>query len=61
MKVDWLVIRSEAISFRIDRRVPLMLLCLAVATVVVMVMNVGRGEYAIAPLDIVKTLLAITP
>ena len=59
MKVDWLVIRSEAISFRIDRRVPLMLLCLAVATVVVMVMNVGRGEYAIAPLDIVKTLLGL--
>ncbi|MEH2384462.1 MAG: iron ABC transporter permease [Nostoc sp.] len=59
MKVDWLVIRSEAISFRIDRRVPLMLLCLAVATVVVMVMNVGRGEYAIPPLDIVKTLLGL--
>ncbi|MBH8551417.1 iron ABC transporter permease [Nostocaceae cyanobacterium CENA357] len=59
MKVDWLVIRSEAISFRIDRRVPIMLLCLAVVTVVAMVMNVGRGEYPISPLDIVKTILGL--
>lgn len=57
MKLDWLVIRSEAISFRIDRRVPLMLLCLAVVIIVAMVMNVGQGEYPISPLDIVKTVL----
>jgi hypothetical protein len=25
MKADWLVIRSSAMSFRIDRRVPVML------------------------------------
>jgi iron complex transport system permease protein len=59
MKLDWLVIRSEAISFRLDRRVPLMLLCLAVVIVVAMVMNIGRGEYPISPLDIVKTVLGI--
>ncbi len=59
MKVDWLVIRSEAISFRIDRRVPLMLLCLAAVIAVAMVMNVGRGEYPISPLDIVKTVLGL--
>ncbi|MEH2256237.1 FecCD family ABC transporter permease [Nostoc sp.] len=59
MKVDWLVIRSQAISFRIDRRVPLILLCLAVAIVVAMVMNIGRGEYPISPLDIVKTILGL--
>ena len=57
MKLDWLVIRSEAISFRIDRRVPLMLLCLAVVIIVAMVMNVAKGEYPISPLDIVKTVL----
>ncbi|MCG6137713.1 MAG: iron ABC transporter permease [Nostoc sp. LLA-1] len=57
MKVDWLVIRSEAISFRIDRRVPLMLLCLVAVIGVAMVMNVGRGEYPISPLDIIKTVL----
>ncbi|MBC1221839.1 iron ABC transporter permease [Nostoc sp. UCD121] len=59
MKVDWLVIRSEGISFRIDRRVPPILLCLAVAVVVAMVMNLGRGEYPISPLDIIKTVLRI--
>ncbi|WP_414575933.1 FecCD family ABC transporter permease [Anabaena sp. CCY 9402-a] len=59
MKVDWLVIRSEAISFRIDRRVPLMLLCLAVVIAIAMVINVGRGEYPISPLDIVKTVFGI--
>lgn len=59
MKVDWLVIRSPAISFRIDQRVPVILLCLAVAIVVAMVMNVGQGEYPISPLDIVKTVLGL--
>ncbi|MBD2355460.1 iron ABC transporter permease [Tolypothrix sp. FACHB-123] len=59
MKLDWLVIRSETISLRIDRRVPPMLLCLAVAVVVAMVMNLGRGEYPISPLDIIKTVLGI--
>ncbi|MCC5600760.1 hypothetical protein LC586_16415 [Nostoc sp. CHAB 5714] len=44
MSFDWLVIRSQAISFRIDRRVPVVLLCLGVAIAVAMVMNVGRGE-----------------
>ncbi|MBX9257853.1 iron ABC transporter permease [Desmonostoc muscorum CCALA 125] len=59
MNFDWLVIRSQTISFRIDRRVPIMVLCLAVAIVVAMVMNLGRGEYPISPGDIVKTLLSL--
>lgn len=59
MKLDWLVFRSETISLRIDRRVPPMLICLAVAIVVAMVMNLGQGEYPIAPLDIVKTVFGV--
>lgn len=59
MKLDWLVIRSETISLRVDRRVPPILLCLSAAVVVAMVMNLGRGEYPISPLDIVKTVLGI--
>lgn len=59
MKVDWLVIRYPAISFRIDRRVPIVLLCLTLAIVVAMVMNLGRGEYPISPWDIVKTLFGL--
>ncbi|MBE9034031.1 FecCD family ABC transporter permease [aff. Roholtiella sp. LEGE 12411] len=59
MSFNWLVIRSQAISFRIDRRVPVILLCLAVAIAVAMVMNVAKGEYPISPLDIVKTVLGL--
>ncbi|MBW4673364.1 MAG: iron ABC transporter permease [Desmonostoc geniculatum HA4340-LM1] len=59
MNFDWLVIRSQTISFRIDRRVPIIVLCLAVAIVVAMVMNLGQGEYPISPGDIVKTLLSL--
>ncbi|MEH2049426.1 FecCD family ABC transporter permease [Nostoc sp.] len=59
MSFDWLVIRSQVISFRIDRRVPVILLCLAVAIVVALVMNIGRGEYPISPLNIVKTILGL--
>ncbi|BAZ68549.1 MAG: iron ABC transporter permease [Pelatocladus maniniholoensis HA4357-MV3] len=59
MSFDWLVIRSQVISFRIDRRVPLILLSLAVAIALAMVINLGRGEYPISPLDIVKTVLGI--
>jgi iron complex transport system permease protein len=59
MKLDWLVIRSQSVSLRLDRRVPTILLCLTVAIGVAMVINVGRGEYPIAPLDIVKTLLGL--
>jgi iron complex transport system permease protein len=36
-----------------------MLLCLAAVIAVAMVMNVGRGEYPISPLDIVKTVLGL--
>jgi iron complex transport system permease protein len=36
-----------------------MLLCLAVIIVVAIVMNVGRGEYPILPLDIVKTVVGL--
>ncbi|HYX15548.1 MAG TPA: iron ABC transporter permease [Nostoc sp.] len=59
MSFDWLVIRSQAISFRIDRRVPVVLLCLGVAIALAMVMNVAKGEYPISPLDIVKTILGL--
>ncbi|WP_066426975.1 iron ABC transporter permease [Anabaena sp. 4-3] len=59
MKLDWLIIRSEVISWRIDRRVPPILLSLIVAIVVAMVINLGRGEYPISAVDIVKTVLGI--
>ena len=59
MKLDWLVIRSQSISYRLDRRVPTTLACLGAIALVAMVVNVGRGEYPIAPIDIIKTVLGL--
>ncbi len=57
--MNFVVIRSQGISLRINRRVPFMVLCLALAILVAMTMNLGRGEYPISPGDIVKTLLGL--
>lgn len=53
----WVVIRPRrTISFRLDRRVPLILSILALLTFAAMLINVGYGEYTIPPLDVLKTL-----
>jgi iron complex transport system permease protein len=56
---QWLVLRPGGLplSFRLDRRVPLVVLVLALATVAVMVVTIGTGEYPIPPLEVVRTLL----
>ncbi|MBD2120479.1 iron ABC transporter permease [Trichocoleus sp. FACHB-262] len=61
MELPWLVIRSSSwpLSFKINRRVPLVLLGLAVATLLVMVWSVSYGEYPIAPLDVIKSILGL--
>lgn len=55
----WIVIRPHRIpfSFRIDRRVPLVLLSAILVTLAAMVINIGVGEYPIPPLDVVRTVL----
>ncbi|MEM7032458.1 MAG: iron chelate uptake ABC transporter family permease subunit, partial [Chloroflexota bacterium] len=57
----WITVRSSRIpiSFRIDRRVPVILLSVIVVTLVVMIINIGVGEYPIAPLDVILTVLHI--
>lgn len=59
MNKSWLVIRSRrlGISFRIERRVPAVLLALAIFTLAAMIVSVGQGEYSILPLEVVKTIL----
>lgn len=59
MQQPWLIICSRylPLSFRIDRRVPPVLLLTLLATLAVMTINIGVGEYPIAPLDVVKTVL----
>lgn len=59
MQPPWIVVRPNRmpLSFRMDRRVPLVLLAAIPVTLVVMVINIGVGEYPIPPLDVIKTVL----
>jgi iron complex transport system permease protein len=56
---SWVVVRAPwlAVSLRIDRRVPPVLLLATLATLIAMIVNVGVGEYPIAPLDVIKSVL----
>lgn len=51
-----LLIRSPMISFRVDRRLPILLLVLAMLSFAAIILNVQQGEYPIAVIDIIKTL-----
>ncbi len=57
----WLVIRPQRVpvSFRLDRRVPLVLLALGLITLAAIVIHVGYGEYPIPPLEVLKTILGL--
>ncbi|ELS00490.1 ABC-type Fe3+-siderophore transport system, permease component [Xenococcus sp. PCC 7305] len=61
MTKEWFIIRPAGlpISFKSDLRVPKVLLVLIAITLMAMVISVGYGEYYIAPLDVVKTLLGL--
>lgn len=59
----WVVIRSRSLplSFRLDARVPLVLLALAVASLAVIVLSIGMGQYPVAPIDVIRTILGNGP
>ena len=54
-----LLIRSPMISFRVDRRLPILLLVLAMLSFAAIVLNVQQGEYPISMIDIIKTLFGV--
>jgi iron complex transport system permease protein len=56
-----LVIRSQHLSFSrpLDRRVPLVLPILGLLTLVVMISEIGWGEYPIPPIEVIRTLLGL--
>jgi len=60
-KTPWLVIRPRwlPISFRVDKRVPLVVMAMLTVTIVALVLSISYGDYHIAPLDVVRTLLNI--
>lgn len=57
----WLSVRLRClpVSFRLNRRVPAVVTVLSLITVVALIVNIGYGEYAISPGEIVKTLLGL--
>jgi iron complex transport system permease protein len=61
VRKNWLVIRPRLlpISFRIERRVPTVLLVLVLVTLAAIVINVGQGEYPIPPLAVLKTIVGL--
>lgn len=56
---DGLMVRSAMLSFRVDPKLPAMLLLLALLSFAAIVLNVGQGDYPIAIVDIIKTLFGI--
>ena len=56
---QWLVLRTPKLSLKFDRRVPRVLLGLALVTVAAMVWSIGQGEYPVPPLDVVRTVLGL--
>ena len=50
----WLVWRLRWFSLRLHRRVPGVLLGLALLTLVAIVLSVGQGEYFVPPLDVIN-------
>jgi iron complex transport system permease protein len=56
---DGLLIRLSPFSFRVDRRLPLLLVTLAVLSFAAIVLNVQQGDYPISTPDIIKTLFGV--
>ncbi|TVQ12825.1 MAG: iron ABC transporter permease [Leptolyngbya sp. DLM2.Bin27] len=58
----WLSIRPRRfpLSFRVDRRVPLVLAWLVAIALLSLTFNVSQGEYSVPPLEVVKTILGFS-
>lgn len=52
-------LRRLPLSFRVDRRVPAILAILTSILLLSLVFNVSQGEYAIPPLEVVKTIIGL--
>ncbi len=61
-RAPWLTVRLRRlpVSFRIDRRVLPVLALALLATLAVMIVNIGVGEYPIPVRDVVRTLLGLS-
>jgi iron complex transport system permease protein len=58
-RLPYKTFRSRFFSLRLGRRVPVVALILLVLVLLVMTINMGVGEYYIAPLEVLKTVLGL--
>lgn len=58
VKSPWITLRSKSLpfSFKLDRRVPLVVLVLLILASIVLVLSVSYGEYEIPLSDVVQTI-----
>lgn len=57
---SWVVLRAHLpLSIRLDHRAPRALLLLGLLIAAAMVVNMGQGDYRIAPLDVLRALLGL--
>jgi iron complex transport system permease protein len=58
-RAPWLTLRTRRLgwSFRLDRRAPWVVGMTLFIALALMIWNVGTGDYPIAPLDVIKTVL----
>ena len=61
MRPNWLVVGSDRFpfSFRLQRRVPSLLVVLGILMLAVLIFSVNRGEYPVPPSDVMKALLGL--
>ncbi len=59
LRPNWLTLRLRGLplSYRIDRRVPLVALLIVLIALALLVIAVSTGEYPISPGDVIQTLL----
>jgi iron complex transport system permease protein len=55
----WYTVRRKPISFKVDRRAPLVIVILLAVMLTGIVINVGVGQYPVAPLDVIRTVLRL--
>ena len=56
---QWLIVRTGFLSARLDRRVPTVLLGLALVTLLAIVWSISQGDYPVPPLDVIRTVLGL--
>jgi iron complex transport system permease protein len=56
IKPTWITIRTPFLSYRIDRRVPLVGLMIIAFTAFVLVISISYGDYDISPIEVLQTL-----